>query len=325
MLPRAATEFYAKQQEVNEAASREALRAWRRMGENFDASWRRVAPTVLAVLTEAQSQNALAARDYVPRVLAETDVPDRPEGDFRPGSLVGRASDGRRLDTLAYGAVTEAKAAVAGGATTQQALDQGGNWLDLMAKLQVADVARQAVGIMTASRKNIGGTVRVLNPPSCQRCAILAGRFYRWSTGFQRHPRCDCVNTPVPSKAYAEAEGFVTDPMQTYRNGEIRDLTEAQRFAIDNGADIGQVVNATRGMSTTATRRRVKGRSQERAAAPARGVLPGQPDLMAGILGAQESLTRAPALGMLTPEGIYRTARNRDDAIRMLRELGYIT
>lgn len=324
MLPSAATEFYATQQRVNATAANAVKRAWRRMGDDFDASWRRVAPTVLSTIITAQDKLTREAVDYVPRVLAEADIPDRPSGDFVPSSLVGMASDGRRLDTLAYGAVTQAKTAISEGATTAQALDRGGNWLELMAKLQVADAARQAVGVLTASRKNLGGTVRVLNPPSCQRCAVLAGRFYRWSQGFQRHPKCDCVNTPVPSKAYAEAEGFVTSPMEAYRRGEIHDLTEAQRFAIDNGADIAQVVNATRGMSTTATRRRAPGnRGQERAATVRVAPKPGELDPLAFL---PAEIREAPAaLGVLTPEGIYRTAKNRDEAISMLRELGYIT
>lgn len=322
MLPSAATDFYATQQRVNETTVREVRRAWDRMGDDFDASWRRVAPVALAILTEAQSQMTLKAVDYVPQALEETGIANRPEGDFRPESLVGRASDGRRLDTLAYGAVTEAKAAIGNGADTAQALNSGGNWLELMTKVQVADAARQAVGVMTASRKNLGGTVRVLNPPSCQRCAILAGRFYRWSTGFLRHPRCDCVNLPAARKAWAEAEGFITDPMVAYRNGDIRDLTEAQKFALGNGADIGQVVNATRGMSTTAHRRRAPGGgsiSTDPNFTPA--VAPGAPDLLAGIRFAEP--TAAP-LGALTPEGIYRTARTRDEAISMLRDWGYL-
>ena len=325
MLPQAATDFYARQQRVNAVAANEVKRAWRRMGDDFDSSWRRVAPVVLATIMEAQSQLASSALDYVPRVLDETGIPDRPEGDFQPGSLVGVASDGRRLDTLAYGAVTEAKTAIAEGASTSQALNQGGNWLELMTKLQVADAARQAVGVMMASRKNLGGTVRVLNPPSCQRCAILAGRFYKWSKGFDRHPQCDCVNMPVPSRAYAEAEGFVTNPMEAYRRGEIRDLTEAQKFAIDNGADISQVVNATRGMSTTAMRRTARTRGAERIGFTApTGVAPGMPDLLAGIPGAQRS-KEVSALGILTPEGIYRSSKTRDEAIARLREYGYIT
>ena len=59
--------------------------------------------------------------------------------------------------------------------------------------------------------------------------------------------------------------------------GGCNGVTQGILYAIDNGADIGQVVNATRGMSTTATRKRVKTRGQERAMAPTQGVLPGQP------------------------------------------------
>lgn len=320
MLPRAALEFYALQQRVNTTAATEVGRLWRGMGDDFDASWRRIAPAILSVLVEAQERVAMAALDYVPRVLAETGLLDEPTGTFRPNSLIGVASDGRRLDSLAYGAVTQAKTAVGGGSSTSTALADGGDWLDLMAKLQVADTARQAVGVMTASRKNIGGTVRVLNPPSCQRCVILAGRWYRWSTGFDRHPRCDCVNLPTASAGWARAEGFITDPMDAYRAGQIRDLTEAQKFAIDNGADISRVVNATRGMSTTATRRatyRTRG-----AARPPGPVLAGMPDLLAPL----RNLPRASTQGYPTPEGIYRLAAgDRDRAIRLLREWGYIT
>lgn len=320
MLPQAATEFYALQQRVNAVTAAEIARLWHKMGDDLDASWRRLAPAMLSVLIEAQAQVTKAADDYVPNLLDAIDVPDQPSADFVPGSLVGIASDGRRLDSLAYGAVTTTKEAIADGASVDAALDQGGNWIDLMAKLQVADSARQAVGILTASRKNLAGNVRVLNPPSCQRCAILAGRFYRWSTGFQRHPRCDCTMAPVPSKAYAEAEGFIQSPMDAYRNGEIRDLTEAQRFAIDNGADIGQVVNATRGMSTTATSRAVGKRAARMATS--RAPVPAAPDLLAGLKFNQPTATAE----VLTPEGIYQQAAgNRDEAIRLLRHWGYLT
>jgi hypothetical protein len=319
MLPTAATKFYALQQRVNTTTANEVKRAWRRMGDDFDSSWARVGPVALAVLTEAQLVVAEAAAEYVPTVLAETNLPDRPVGDFRPESLSGIASDGRRLDTLTYGAVAEAKIAVGNGATTAQALDAGESWIELMAKLQVADAARQAVGVMTAARPNLGGTVRVLNPPSCQRCAILAGRFYRWSKGFDRHPGCDCVNTPVPSKEYAEAEGFVTDPMDAYRRGEIKDLTQAQINAIEEGADIGQVVNAYRGISTTATRTRARPLSKVQRAEPEPALLTG---LMADLRALPQTTERA---RLLTPEGIYQQARNRTEAISLLREYGYIT
>lgn len=326
MLPTASTEFYALHQRVNRTAANEVRSLWGRMGDDFDTSWRRYGPAMLAVVTEAQQEVTKAATRYVPAVLAETDVSNRPVADFRPRSLVGVASDGRRLDTLAYGAVTEAKASIGAGATTAQALDNGADFLDLMTKLQVADAARTAVGVMTASRKNLGGTVRVLNPPSCQRCAILAGRFYRWSKGFDRHPKCDCVNQPVPGEVYAKAEGFITDPMDAYRAGEIRDITQAQAFALDNGADIGRVVNATRGISTTSTEtaKSIRLRLKLQNTAPRPAIPAGQSDLMAfmGTRGRPSAVD----LVIPTPEGIYREARgDRDKAIALLREWGYLT
>ena len=324
MLPTAARDFHRLQADVNATAAAEVGRLWRKMGDDLDASFARLVTPILSVLVEAQDRNARAARDYIPAYLDETGLRDRPSGDFRPESLVGMASDGRPLASLTYGAVTTTKQAIGNGASTQAALDQGGNWLDLMTKLQVADTARQAISVLTTSRKDMGGNVRVLTPPSGQRCAILAGRFYRWSKGFDRHPRCDCQMAPVPSKEYAEAEGFVTSPMDAYRNGEIRDLTQAQRFAIDNGADIGRVVNATRGMSTTVTERQLSQRASHLAnrntGGPAQ-VLPGHPDLLGGLKFNQP--TQAPTF--LTPEGIYQqTGGDRDEAIRLLKHWGYL-
>lgn len=322
MLPQAATDFYALQQRVNTTAAREAARAWRQMGDDLDASWSRVAPTVLSTLVEAQSQMATAADSYVPALLAETDLKDHPRAEFVPDSLVGVASDGRSVESLAYGAVTTTKEAIGGGATVQRGLEQGGNWLDLMMKLQVADAARTSVGVLTAVRTNLSGTVRVLNPPSCQRCAILAGRFYRWTQGFARHPRCDCVNQPVSSREYAQAEGFITDPMDAYRAGEIRDLTAAQKKAIEDGADIGEVVNAYRGISTTSTETAKSIRMRLRAEnAPPRAAVPaGQPDL----LGFLKPRPAPEPLVIPTPEGIYANSTSREDAIKQLLEWGYI-
>lgn len=319
MLPQAATEFYGLQQRVNATAAAEVGRLWRKMGDDFDTSWRRLAPATLDVLVEAQTQVTKAALDYVPRVLAETDTPDRPHGRLVQNSLVGVASDGRSLESLVYGGVIQTKQAVAGGAPVGTALQQGGDWLDLMAKLQVADAARQAVGVMMAARPNLGGTVRVLNPPSCQRCAILAGRFYRWSQGFDRHPRCDCVNMPSQNAGWAKSEGFITDPMDAFRNGEIRDLTKAQTKAINDGADISQVVNARRGMSTTAKAKRAADLRRPGT------VGPGQVDLLATLSHLPHATAASAAEVRLTPEAIYRQANgDRQEAIALLTHWGYI-
>jgi hypothetical protein len=324
MLPPAAREHYLIQQRINRTAANEARRAWRagmRSG-SLRTGWLNAGPVIVRTLVRAQDEAARAALDYVPRLLVETDTPDLPEGEIRGRALVGVASDGRRLDTLAAQSVRTTAAALRDGATQQQALQQGENWLDLMVKLQVADVARQVVGMMTTVRPNLEGTVRVLTPPSCQRCAILAGRWYRWSTGFLRHPRCDCQHFPARSQAWAEAEGFIADPMQAYRDGHIRDLTAAQRFAIDNGANMNRVVNATRNMSTTTTS---INRGGARSAIPPIGVQPGMPDLL-GFLPDSARFGGVPTPPTrLTPEGIYRQAAgSRREAIRLLRVHGYM-
>lgn len=320
MLPRAASEFYATQQDVSLTVRNEVRRLWRRMGDDFDASWRRTGPQVLAVIAEGQAQLALKAQGYNHAILDALDLPDQPEGEFIPGSLVGMASDGRRLDTLAAQSVVTSKVAISEGATAFQALDEGGRWLELMAQLQVADAARVAVGIGTASRRNIGGNIRVLNPPVCQRCAVLGGRFYRWSSGFDRHPRDDCTMMPAESAGFAKSNNILFDPQAAYKAGQIKDLTEAQIKAIEAGADLGKVVNAYRGMSTTATKRTLRSTTR----AEPLGIQPGQPDLL-GFL-PPEIRNRRPDMTRLTPEGIYRLAGNdRGEAIRLLREWGYIT
>jgi len=328
--PAAAREFYAVQQRLTAVTKAEVRRLWNRhMGDDFDGSWRRISPAILAVIAEGQAQAALAAQRLTPVILDELRIPDRPEGELVPDSLVGVASDGRGLDTLAQQSVALSKLSITRGSETGAALDEGGAWLTLMAGMQVADVARLAMGIGTASRKDVGGNVRVLNLPVCQRCAILGGRFYRWSTGFDRHPGDDCTMMPVRSAEFAADNDLTLNPQAAYRAGQIKDLTEAQIKALEAGADLSDVVNAYRGMSTTATKRGLSARqlhmrekaAKEAAEGRAASLAAGHPDLLAFARNARQSTTTA----RLTPEGIYQAAGDdRDEAIRLLRQWGYI-
>jgi hypothetical protein len=89
------------------------------------------------------------------------------------------------------------------------------------------------------------GWVRMLTPPSCDRCILLAGRWYRWSEGFERHPMCDCRHIPA---AEAAAEGIVINPESYFDSLTPAEQDEAfgkaSAQAIRDGADMGQVVNA---------------------------------------------------------------------------------
>jgi len=155
---------------------------------------------------------------------------------------------------------------------------------DRLVQSMVQDAARSAEQVATAVTPKVG-FVRFLSPPSCSRCAVLAGRVYRYSQGFLRHPGCDC--TMVPTSLANPA--YVHDPVDLMRQGLVTGLSKADRKAIGDGANFGQVVNVrsrTAGLATP-------GRVLERAGRP-------------------------------TPEAIYAAATSRDDAVQRLIAAGYV-
>jgi len=154
---------------------------------------------------------------------------------------------------------------------------------DRLVESIVTDAARAAESVAVAVRPHIYH-VRYVNPPCCARCAILAGRVYKWSTGFERHPGCDCSMIPTTI-----ASQYRQNPDELVRSGQVRGLSKADMQALADGADLGRVVNV---------------RSKK-----------------AGLLEAGHALTRG---GRPTPAGIYRIASDREHAIELLKRYGYI-
>ena len=148
----------------------------------------------------------------------------------------------------------------------------------------VQDAGRAAEQVEITVRPRIG-YVRYLSPPSCARCAILAGRVYRYSEGFIRHPGCDCIHIPI---TIANPD-FVHDPVSLVRQGLVTGLSKADQKALTDGADMARVVNV---------------RSRR-----------------AGLSGPGGALIRG---GRPTPAGIYAAATSREDAIERLITAGYI-
>jgi hypothetical protein len=166
---------------------------WQQMSpSDFDRSWSRIAPSLEALTSGAQVAAATAGVAYVPEVLAETGQPDRPQARIRPQAFAGVASDGRSLAGLLAGSVVTAKRAVTRGLDGGDALAAGQRWLEGALQTAVTDAARDATAASIVARPDVGW-VRMVNPPCCSRCAVLAGRVYKWNDGFQRHPRCDCL------------------------------------------------------------------------------------------------------------------------------------
>lgn len=285
MLPQAVADHYTAQQRLIVATLGLTRSVWAGMGPDFDGSWAGLGPQVLLLTASAQLGAARSGAAYVPDALEELGTPVDPVGEVVPEAFAGVASDGRLLGSLLSEAVIQAKTARANGFGVEQALAVGGRALDMYVHTQVADAARGAASVGIAARPSVGW-VRMVNPPCCGRCAILAGRWYRFSQGFQRHPRCDCRHIPAPEDV---ADDVTTDPEALFRSGRVRGLTRGQREAITAGADPARVVNATRKASgMTTTEAAVSGRRR------------------------------------LTPDGIYRMDPSRDGALDLLRQHGYL-
>lgn len=260
-----------------------------------------MAPQIVALWTLAQLRAAEEADGYVQSIVDLLNLRAPREGQLAPRALAGDAADGRPLETLVFQPLLTTKAALDTGLSRTQALRLGENQLQLITSTEVTDAGRVADGVAIASRPGISGYVRMLTPPSCPRCAILAGRFYRWNAGFERHPQCDCIHIPVTEDIAGDAR---TDPRKAVLAGEVTGLSKADEQAIRDGADPAQVVNAHRGMFTAGGKKFTREGTTRRALARQR-------------LG--------PRVPRLRPESIYRQANgNREEALRLLRLHGYI-
>lgn len=240
--PQATEDLYATLQRYQLLLVFGARRLWRSMTPDFDRSWSGIAPSLEMLTTGAQLAAATAAVAYVPQVLAETNQPDEPEARVRPRAFSGVASDGRSLAGLLVGSVVASKRAVVRGLDGGDALALGEKWLEQALQTAVADAARDATAASIIARPQIG-YVRMVNPPCCSRCAVLAGRVYKWNSGFLRHPGCDCLHIP---STVANADSFLADPNELVKRGLITDLSQGQRDRLADGADLSKVLNESR-------------------------------------------------------------------------------
>ena len=287
------------------AALRLGRRAWAGVRiDDLSGSWSYEVAKFLPLMVAAQTDAAFAGATYVAESLDSTGSYVAPAAAVQYKALAGVASDGRPLESLLYSPVTGVKSLLARGVEPRQAMTSGLKLLERNISTTLADTARTASGIDIAVRPQVG-YVRMLNPPSCSRCTVLAGRYYKWNAGFQRHPKCDCIHQPSKGMDAARSEGLISDPYE-YFNGlseaeQDKAFTKAGAQAIRDGADISQVVNSRRGMATAQGKLITREGTSKR-----------------GYYGAG----RAPRL---MPETIYQVAGSREEALRMLKQYGYIT
>jgi hypothetical protein len=208
-LPTAATEHYL----VSAALTAEAV-------QRAAAAQSQGVGAVVAVATTYQAAAAVQAQSAVSAILAEQAL-----------TAVAEAL----LNPLSFTTAADLLAQWLSDVETDAAFNR------LIASL-VQDAGRSAESVAVAARPQIG-YVRYLTPPSCARCAVLAGRVYRWSEGFLRHPNCDCVMLPTTIEA---GPGLITDPLDLVEQGRVTGLSKADLQALADGADLNQVVNVRR-------------------------------------------------------------------------------
>src|SRR5690606_36785536 len=130
-VPRAASDYARATRREQKAALAAVRRQWRRMDREFDLAWSRVAPTLVAIIAQAQARPAALADEYVPDVLEETGQSraDAAAAVVNREASVGVTGSGLSVaDTLALAPI-RAKQAVADGQTPFQALRSSGLWL----------------------------------------------------------------------------------------------------------------------------------------------------------------------------------------------------
>ena len=316
--PETAVKHYRAMLRLQRSARAAAAVAWSSLSAAYlSESWDSVSPALERAVSRLQLDAATRGAGYGGNTLADQGLYEAPEAWVDPSSLAGVSSRGASLGAALYSAIPHTKDLIAGGMPERVALARGREVLQMSAAAQVADAGRTAAGLDTFARPKVG-YVRMLNPPSCSRCSVLAGRFYRNNEGFQRHPRCDCVHVPTTRTEAAESEGLVHDPYAYFESlsesAQDKTFGKAQAQAIRDGADLFQVVNARRGMSYAGVSADGSRRGQKVASDFTR-----------------EGTTRRALWGganpkgkRLTPDAIYAQGLPREATLDLLAKHGYL-
>lgn len=302
---RTADRYYAQSAAIARRAAREAAKKGQQAGAisavaliiaQYQAVQAAQVPQASAAMLAEQGINALTEAALLPLAFA-TPLP----------SIEAMLLDVQRD--------IDAEAARLAAEVDQQAEQLWTDWrFGRLVESLVQDAGRLAQQVDATTRPRIAH-VRHLNLPSCNRCAVLAGRVYRFSEGFRRHPGCDCVMIPTT----LANDSLTYDIEELVRTGQVTGLSAADRRAIADGADFNQVANAKRGMRTaTVYGRRVQITTE---GTTARGVAG---KALGNLAKAAGSRYRRSANIRLSPGEIYKQATDRADALRLLKLHGYI-
>lgn len=235
------------------AAFEEAGTAWRRVNPgSIVSSWQSLMPAAVGAVMIAQSETITRNEQYIDFAFDQQNI-DGLDGRLRPGAIVGTMpATGATLEAALAGVAFHTLDHIGRGRSLRDSMDAGMLELSWLAQEAVADASRAASQVRIGTAQQTVGYTRVVSAKCCARCAVLAGRFYQWNAGFLRHPNCLCLHFPANSTVASET---ATDPYAHFEalspKEQDRIYTKSGAEAIRNGADMNQVVNARRGMSTS--------------------------------------------------------------------------
>lgn len=298
--------------------------------------WKQHSTNVIDSLTLAELEAAILADETVAVELEVQGAPT-PELYYDPRVVAGTTGDGRTVHGLVAAGVNKAATVYDTGTVEEVAAawEQTKRFLALAGTTAISDASRtsSAASMLTRPRTKY---VRMINPPTCARCLVLAGKTAsRPTMGFKRHPGCDCAMVAV-----YDWDRRKSDPMYqslyfdntTYFNSlsaadQDKLLGKAGAQAVRDGADFNQVVNANRGMTTVTDKFGAK-RKVTTEGTTKRGMAS---KYMQAQMGGRfkktpgSKYTRLP-VARLTPEEIYKVAgRDSDKARVLMHQYGYLT
>ena len=264
---------------------------------DWEAQWAKRIPRLAALVTVSQHGAALDGIAAVAAQLTEAGHPEDPLEAVDPAAFAGwierTDGSGALLTDALYSPVITSRQA---DGAPEQMLEVGLRRLELIVRESIAGASSLATQAQTVATPRTHATFYD-PPPMCPRCAVLVGKRVKPWTRFKRHPGCDggveAIHESDPRSAAADLE-------------DVQGLSLDQRRAVEHGADLNQVINATT---------RVAG-----------GRAPRSPLIDGGTrtLSARSSKRKGKP-SRLTPKGVYDLAGNdRSKAVKLLRENGYI-
>lgn len=193
------------------ASAQSAMIAFDALGVEFSQEWESVRPEIVNAIQSGRAAAIDESDGYIAAAMADQGTPaGTPIASISRSGLLASAPDGRTIEGLIDQALIRTKTLVKGGSSPRDALASAREWVGRATIETVRETATDLRTLDMIRHPRVRGYVRQLALPACRWCVPLAGRFYAFNAGFQRHRGCDCVHVPVGSNSAADS--LKTDP-----------------------------------------------------------------------------------------------------------------